>query len=62
MTYDIAGLREGWTEEGDDCAGQRQVTELLAEQVEAADLILINKIDMASKEEAIVASTVARGA
>ena len=61
MTYDIAGLREGWTEEGDDCAGQRQVTELLAEQVEAADLILINKIDMASKEEVTIASTVARG-
>lgn len=61
MTYDIAGVRQGWTEEGDDCSGQRQVTELLAEQVEAADLILINKIDMASKEEVTIASTVARG-
>ena len=61
MTYDIAGMRQGWTEEGDDCSGQRQVTELLAEQVEAADLILINKIDMASSEEVTIASSVARG-
>lgn len=61
MTYDIAGVRNGWTEEGDDCAGQRKVTELLAEQVESADLILINKIDMASAEEVKVASSVARG-
>lgn len=61
MTYDIAGMRQGWTEQGDDCSGQRQVTELLAEQVEAADLILINKIDMASPEEVTIASSVARG-
>lgn len=61
MTYDLAANRNGWTEEGDDCAGSRKVTELLAEQVECADLILVNKVDMASADEIKVASSVARG-
>eukprot|EP00545_Synedropsis_sp_CCMP1620_P000716 CAMPEP_0119026862 /NCGR_PEP_ID=MMETSP1176-20130426/36156_1 /TAXON_ID=265551 /ORGANISM="Synedropsis recta cf, Strain CCMP1620" /LENGTH=540 /DNA_ID=CAMNT_0006982669 /DNA_START=297 /DNA_END=1919 /DNA_ORIENTATION=+ len=61
MTYDLAANRDGWTEEGDDCAGSRKVTELLAEQVECADLILVNKVDMASADEIKVASSVARG-
>ena len=37
MTWDSAGDRDNWTEEGDDCAGQRKVPELLAEQVEVKD-------------------------
>jgi G3E family GTPase len=61
MTYDMAANRNGWTEDGDDCAGQRKVTELLAEQVECADLILVNKVDMATADEIKVASSVARG-
>jgi len=61
MTWDVAGERDGWTEEGDDCAGMRKVPELLAEQVEAADLLIINKIDLAGPEQVKVASSVARG-
>jgi G3E family GTPase len=60
MTQDIVGIREGWITDTRDCAGERQVTELLAEQVEAADLILINKVDMASDDEVTIASSVAR--
>jgi len=56
----VAREREGWADPGDDCAGSRQVAELLAEQVEAANLILVNKIDLASDEEVAVASSVAR--
>jgi len=52
--------RPGWVEKGDDCAGHRKVAELLAEQVESANLILVNKIDMASKEEIDVTTKVAR--
>jgi len=52
--------REGWTEPVDECSGNRQVAELLAEQVESADLILVNKVDLATKEEVLVASSVAR--
>ena len=61
MAWDVAGEREGWTEEGDDCAYQLKVPELLAEQVEAADLLIINKIDLAGPEQVKVASSVARG-
>ena len=61
MTWDTAMERPGWTEQGDDCAGLRKVPELLAEQVEAADLLLINKIDLAGEKQVGVASGVARG-
>lgn len=61
MTYDTAAQRRGWTEDGDDCTGQRKVTELLAEQVESADLVLVNKVDLATDEEVEVSSTVVRG-
>ena len=60
MTWDSAVDRENWTEEGDDCAGERKVPELLAEQVEAADLLLINKIDIAGPEQTKTARAVAR--
>ncbi|EED92039.1 hypothetical protein THAPSDRAFT_262540, partial [Thalassiosira pseudonana CCMP1335] len=61
MTWDTAGDRDRWTEEGDDCAAVRKVPELLAEQVEAADLLLVNKIDLAGEKQTKVASGVARG-
>jgi G3E family GTPase len=61
MTYDVAGSRKGWTEEGDDCSGNRKVTELMVEQVEAADIILINKLDLAGEAQVKIASSVARG-
>ncbi|CAB9512740.1 CobW domain-containing protein [Seminavis robusta] len=60
MTWDAVAQRPGWAEPGDDCAGNRKVAELLAEQVEAANLILVNKIDMATEEEVEVSSKVAR--
>ena len=59
MTWDSAGDRDNWTEEGDDCAGQRKVPELLAEQVEAADLLIVNKIDLAGPEQMKTATAVA---
>ena len=61
MTWDSAGDRDKWTEMGDDCAGVRKVPELLAEQVEAADLLIVNKIDLAGEKQVGVASGVARG-
>jgi G3E family GTPase len=60
LTWDMAGERKDWVDPGDDCAANRKVAELLAEQVEAADLILVNKVDLASGEEIKTASTVAR--
>jgi G3E family GTPase len=59
MTWDDAAERPGWVDR-DGSAGNRKVAELLAEQVEAANLILVNKVDMATKEEVAVASKVAR--
>ncbi|KAL7535477.1 hypothetical protein ACHAXR_006511 [Thalassiosira sp. AJA248-18] len=59
MTWDTAGKRE-WTAEGDDCAGSRQVPELLAEQVEAADVIILNKIDLSEGEQLDTARLVVR--
>lgn len=61
MTWDMAGDRDNWTEQGDDCSAQLKVPELLAEQVEAANLIIINKVDLAGEEQVNVATTVARG-
>ena len=61
MTWDTAGDRDSWTEDGDDCAAVRKVPELLAEQVEAADLLLVNKIDLAGEAQVKVASGLARG-
>jgi len=61
MTFDVAGDREAWTEAGDDCSAVRKVPELLAEQVEAAQVLLINKIDLAGEEQVKIASGLARG-
>jgi len=59
MTWDTAGKRD-WAEEGDACAGNRQVPELLAEQVEAADVIILNKIDLSEGEQLETARLVVR--
>ncbi len=56
MTWDLAAERDGWVDPVDECAGQRKVPELLAEQVEAADVILINKVDLAGDNVAVAAS------
>lgn len=61
MTWDSAGERESWVDEGDDCAAGRKVPELLAEQVEAADLLVINKIDMAEETQVATATALVRG-
>jgi G3E family GTPase len=60
MAWDVAKDRPGWTDPGNVHAGNLKVSELLAEQVEAADLLLINKIDIATKEQVQIASKVAR--
>eukprot|EP00804_Cyclotella_cryptica_P025765 CCRYP_002957-RE/>CCRYP_002957-RE protein AED:0.06 eAED:0.06 QI:120/0.25/0.4/1/0.25/0.4/5/0/618 len=61
MTWDTAGDRPSWTEPGDDCSGQRKIPELLAEQVEAADLLLVNKVDLAGDKQVKIASGLAMG-
>uniref|UniRef100_A0A7S2R1L9 CobW C-terminal domain-containing protein n=1 Tax=Eucampia antarctica TaxID=49252 RepID=A0A7S2R1L9_9STRA len=60
MTWDSSGDREGWVDPGDECAAAGKVPELLVEQVEAADLLLINKVDLAGAEQVEVASTLAK--
>lgn len=60
MTWDTAQERPGWVDPMDDCGNARKVSELLAEQVESADLILVNKIDLASSEEVDIAQSVAQ--
>jgi G3E family GTPase len=64
LTWDSAGDRKEWGVEvldGEGGAAQRKVSELLAEQVEAADLILLNKVDLATPEQVEVARAVAVG-
>lgn len=60
MTWDTAADRPGWTNPVDPCAGNAKVAELLAEQVEAANLVLINKCDLSNAEEVLVAEKVTR--
>jgi G3E family GTPase len=57
---DVAGQRDGWTDADDDCAAGRKVPELLAEQIEAADILLLNKIDLAGPKQVVVAEALAR--
>ena len=57
---DIAGERDGWVDTIDDCAGGRKVPELLAEQIESADVLLLNKVDLAGPEQVQVAGALAR--
>ena len=59
MTWDMAQNRKGWVDPTDTCAGNQKVSELLAEQVEAADVILVNKADLATDDQVKVASKVA---
>ena len=51
LSWDLAQERDQWVAPGDDCTGQRKVSELLAEQCEAADLILVNKMDLLNEDE-----------
>ena len=53
--------RPSWTQDCDVNSAVRKVPELLAEQVEAADLLIVNKIDLAGEKQVGVASGVARG-
>eukprot|EP00934_Nitzschia_sp_Nitz4_P006026 Nitzschia sp. Nitz4//scaffold17_size182527//135333//137153//NITZ4_001874-RA/size182527-processed-gene-0.69-mRNA-1//-1//CDS//3329539400//6016//frame0 len=58
MTQDLAADRPGWTEPGDDCAGQQAVSELMADQVESADIVLINKVDIAGDNAKVATALV----
>jgi G3E family GTPase len=60
MSWDTSGDRDGWTDPNDPCSSERKIPELLAEQVEAADVLVLNKVDIAGKEQVKVASTLAR--
>jgi G3E family GTPase len=72
MTWDVAGDRPPWFTETtaddgdtttrivfDSCTVNRKVVELLAEQVEAANVIVINKQDMEGAEQVAVARSMA---
>jgi G3E family GTPase len=61
FSWNAAGERTGWVVPGDECAATRKVAELLAEQVEAADILIVNKIDLAGPEQTKVAMEVAMG-
>lgn len=61
MTWDTAGDRPSWTEPGDVSSAQRKIPELLAEQVEAADILLVNKVDLAGDKQVKIASGLAKG-
>lgn len=57
---DAAGERDGWVDPIDKCAAGRKVPELLAEQIESADVLLLNKIDLAEDKQLDVAEALAR--
>ena len=60
MAWDTAGYRPSWTEP-DDCIAQQKNPEMLAEQVWAKDLLLVNKVDLVGSEQVKLASGLARG-
>lgn len=61
LSWDMAGQRPDWVNPNDECGSdQRKVAELLAEQIEAADILIMNKADIASEEQLRVATALAR--
>ena len=58
MTWNVVGDRKGWVPDTEDCS-DRKVPELLAEQVEAADVLIINKVDLAEESQVKTASALA---
>ena len=60
MSWEVAGERKGWIDPRDNCAADRKVPELLAEQIEDADVLLLNKIDLAGEKQIEVAEALAR--
>lgn len=58
LTWDVAGEREEWVEPEDTCSRSAMVSELLVEQVETANVVLINKVDVASAEQVQVATSI----
>lgn len=65
MSYDTFGDRVGSEDEeggGEACgAPQRNVPELLVEQIEAADVLLVNKVDLVGKEDVGMVREMAAG-
>ena len=59
MTWDMIQDRTGWEIACKAKPGDQKISQLLAEQVEAADLVLLNKIDLATNEQVDVAEKVA---
>jgi G3E family GTPase len=59
MTFDMVQNRDGWANPNDVCGGNAKVSELLVDQVEAADLILLNKCDLATPDQVQLAAKVA---
>jgi G3E family GTPase len=59
MTWDTSGDRDGWVDPA-DCEADKKVPELLSEQIESADVLVINKIDLAGEEQTKVATSLAR--
>jgi G3E family GTPase len=59
MSWDATGSRPGWVETA-DCVANRKVVELLAEQVEAASLIVVNKSDLADPTQVEITNQMVR--
>lgn len=62
MTFDVLKDRKEWfsKEELDsECGSHRKVVELLAEQTEAADIIVVNKADLAGDEQVEITRSMA---
>lgn len=52
--------RDGWVDFATDPGEEKMVPELLSEQIEAADVLVLNKIDLAGEEQTKVASNLAQ--
>jgi len=62
MTFDVLKDRKEWFSEeelGSECGSHRKVVELLAEQTEAADIIVVNKADLAGDEQVEITRSMA---
>lgn len=53
-------IRDGWVDPYSYSGEEKMVPELLSEQIEAADVLIINKIDLAGKDQTKVASNLAK--
>jgi len=61
MTQETLGERASTAPEADECSASQKVVQFLVDQVEAADRVVLNKVDLASESQVDTAASIVAG-